>query len=635
MAEAMSSAETEATTLKKMYEQLISLDLHLFRGEPKSMATALESKALGNACYAKRENREAIFHYNNGVLYCPQDSDEALELLCMLLGNRTIVNFEDKNYQRVFDDLKYMEELGKYPLRLQYKLPWRKGRCYAALGQFDDADKCFDEALTLVQEQDGLPDADRERQIRIIQHCKDNKALAEGGATAMEEECSITEYFQANEKYPAASSLVDLAYSENMGRYAVAKVDIPIGTLVVKEEPLVATLDQSRSFSNCQYCFAYVEQFYPCSKCTNVVFCSTVCKVKAEESFHGVECPIFDSLSASFDKLVCLRLITQQKYTFFEENRARLTEYLDMDGQGLTEKDVYLSDDYDNFLWLFRNIKDTKYDTMYYNKAAYLLRVLKNTDFFPFQTEDQVLLDEEIFIGRLLLRHSKVISYNIHGINEQKKNFDPELCHPGGKASTFLNEEIGSGIYLTLALFNHACEPSIIRYNVKKSMVVRTIVPLKAGDIIYDNYGPNYLFMPLEMRQQNLKRDYDFVCRCTPCVEKWETFDLMGVEVRVPCKTRNCTNVFTLNEIRMPRRCHRCQRPLRIIDISRVTEKISKHALKGEELFKENKFDEALKEYNIALEMKSRYSKKPDVEVIKLRERIETIYSRNGNKPIF
>lgn len=78
-------------------------------------------------------------------------------------------------------------------------------------------------------------------------------------------------------------------------------------------------------------------------------------------------------------------------------------------------------------------------------------------------------------------------------------------------------------------------------------MVVRTIKLVKAGDIIYENYGPLYMSMPREKRQETLQSRYWFECLCTPCVEWWPMFQEMKEnELRIPCKNERCPFFFTV-----------------------------------------------------------------------------------------
>lgn len=114
---------------------------------------------------------------------------------------------------------------------------------------------------------------------------------------------------------------------------------------------------------------------------------------------------------------------------------------------------------------------------------------------------------------------------------------------------------LGGGVYPTLALFNHSCEPGIVRYFSGSTIIVRTVKPIKAGEIIAENYGPIYTEVPIDVRRQELKTRYWFDCQCVPCTEKWSLFDEMTMDVlpfkcdKTPfckgfIKVKNDTNEF-------------------------------------------------------------------------------------------
>ncbi|KAG5895067.1 hypothetical protein JTB14_021033 [Gonioctena quinquepunctata] len=622
---------SEITNLKKAYEETIKLDLKLDRGKRKDLWITLEEKSIGNGYSAEKKYKEALGHYNKGILYCPQDSDVSREILCLLLGNRSLINYLNGEYDKVFDDIDYIEEVGNYPSHLKYKLFWREARCYVDLGEFESADKAFDDALACLRsEGTEIEDEERVKHIKDIENSKKNKKPKTKKAKPQSKVFRDVEKFKGSRKFLCASPLIDIKYDEHQGRYAVATKDLPIGSLIIKEDPHAAVVEKDRSLINCQYCLAYVDNPVACADCTNVIFCSTVCKYEAEKSFHGVECSIYECVSKASNKLLALRLITQRPYTFFREQMEKLTNLLDVTDLGPTKKDVYKYDDYDNVLLLYRDIRPTRFDELYFRKAVYLLRLLKTTGYFPWPTEEDCLFDEELFIGRLIMRHYKLMSYNAHGINELK-HLDYSPCHQPSMENDRLYEAIGTGLYPTLSLFNHSCEASIIRYNDKKTVIVRTIKPLKAGDIIYDNYGPNYLFMPVENRQKILKEAYAFDCVCTPCVESWPTFDKLEREVKVPCKGKNCDFVFTLTNKKRPKRCRSCRRIIQGRDVKEVTEAIKRVYDEAEKLFHEKKFNEALKSYKAVLEIKYKNHNRPDLDIVKVQERIEHIHSRTGN----
>ena len=45
-------------------------------------------------------------------------------------------------------------------------------------------------------------------------------------------------------------------------------------------------------------------------------------------------------------------------------------------------------------------------------------------------------------------------------------------------------------VYPTLALFNHSCDPCIVRYYVEDHVVVQAIKNIRKGEEICENYGP-------------------------------------------------------------------------------------------------------------------------------------------------
>lgn len=78
-------------------------------------------------------------------------------------------------------------------------------------------------------------------------------------------------------------------------------------------------------------------------------------------------------------------------------------------------------------------------------------------------------------------------------------------------------------------------------------MIVRTIKPIKAGDIIYENYGPLYTSMEVEARRAYLQQRYWFDCYCSPCQDEWPLFENMDPnQIKIGCQSDNCPFEFTL-----------------------------------------------------------------------------------------
>jgi hypothetical protein len=60
---------------------------------------------------------------------------------------------------------------------------------------------------------------------------------------------------------------------------------------------------------------------------------------------------------------------------------------------------------------------------------------------------------------------------------------------------------IGAACYPTLAMFNHSCDPSIIRFYIEDYVCVQTIKNIRKGEEICENYGPIFFHSPKEDRQ--------------------------------------------------------------------------------------------------------------------------------------
>nr|XP_023013844.1 SET and MYND domain-containing protein 4-like [Leptinotarsa decemlineata] len=622
----------EEISFRTTYEKRIQRPLFLLDNIEKDLTISMEEGHIGNASYLKKEYGNALKHYNIGIRFCPQNTDVGLQVLCVLIGNRTTVNIDLELYEKVLKDITYLEEIGKYPVSMKYRILWRKAKCHEVRGDFETADLYYDEALKLLTENNNLPEEELQNKIKTLKYCKENKTKQVSTASTSDTgSIRDIEKFKGSKKYPAVSPFVDIKFDNRLGRHAVAKKDISVGTLIVKEDPHVALLDKGRSLTHCQVCFVYVDQLiFPCSTCTNVVFCSNDCKKQAEASFHKSECSLYPTLVGNLDKLIPLRILTQRGYEFFAEQKDKLLGNLESRNRGLTKKEVYRSDDYDNMLFLYRHVNQKSSEQLYLNAAVYLLRMLKKTDFFPFETDDKVLQEGELFIGRLILRHCQLIACNIHEIT-QLRYHDYNLVRKHAGEKKHLVESIGVGLFPTFAFFNHACEPSVIRYSDKTRMLVRTIKPIKAGEMIYDNYGPNYLFMKLQDRQQTLKNGFYFKCACVPCLERWPMASSLETVIKVPCKTSTCDFVFSVTRTRRPRRCLLCRKELTNAHIKEITEPIEYYCNYGDKMLQEQKFDDALKAYKTVLDLKYAHTKRPDLETIKIQQRIEHIFARNGN----
>ncbi|CAH1153779.1 unnamed protein product [Phaedon cochleariae] len=630
------AANDEQSRIQLLYSSTLKLPVILKQKNGKDLNEAQEQKTKGNAYFARKDYSNALKAYNTGIVKCPQDSGESRELLAILVSNRSATYFEQKEYKKVFNDIDYLLEVGSYPTHLKYKIWLRKAKCYDALQNERLASEFYNEAVKSLKNSK-LDEATIESKLKEIEKAKnsENQAVVTRNDLVP---AFIVDNFVGGKEYMAASPKITFEQDSYQGRYAIAIEDIDTGTIIVEENPHSSVLDFNHSLTNCHQCFVAVDQPIACSTCANVVFCSTICERLAKKNFHRVECPILECLllsGASVNCCLAIRIISQRNYSYFGDKKHKLEDYLDDKCEkSVIKKKTYRFDDYDNVFFLCRNECSRKKEELlhYTCMAIFLLRLLKFGNYFPFETEDGTLRKEEIYIGSLILRHLQFLQFNAHEVSELK-NLD-EAINVKGLMTKYENATIGAGLYPTLALFNHSCDPSIVRYNMKNKMIVRSIKPIKAGDIIYENYGPLYMSMPKEKRQEILKSNYWFECLCTPCTEIWPMFDEMrDNELRIACRNERCPYVFVVRQDDDPfLTCEYCHSVTTIFPHLKGLMVLDEILPEAENLFSDGQFDNAMKKFIKGLDILFKYTKPPHPEIIKVQQRIRICMIHSGNK---
>lgn len=248
---------------------------------------------------------------------------------------------------------------------------------------------------------------------------------------------------------------VDFERTAAEGRFAVARDDIAIGERVLAERPHCAVLLESFAATHCQQCFRRAGLVpLPCDGCADVVFCSPECRQLTAGSYHRYECGMLRILWNSGTSVTChmaLRAIAQQSVGYFRGLEAELRRCEEDPGRverevvGLPVADyrrVYLMERHER-------VRSGKSFLNYAAMAYFLTHCLRMGGFFADVPEGEAEKEFD-FIGALVLRNLQVMQFNSHEVYELRKD---------GAKTVFL----GGGLYPTLGLFNHSCNPGIVR----------------------------------------------------------------------------------------------------------------------------------------------------------------------------
>ena len=326
--------------------------------------------------------------------------------------------------------------------------------------------------------------------------------------------------WKPQKKMRELSSLLRVEYEPEVGRHVKAEKEVNPGDTLLVEEPFAAVLYADKQGNTCDFCFKRLKVVIPCTQCAGIGFCSKDCRDKALLSYHKYECKYLDllhGLGCSTIAKLALRIITTHPLDYFKKLRTDLN----VDNKSIEFKQPYLA--VINLVGLDeqRKTENKNARTM---MAVALLKVLKAAKYFPDKSDADTFTDDEIFIGSLILRHLNVLQFNAHEVAQFE--MVTKTSQEGAKSAF-----IGAAVYPTLALFNHSCDPSIVRYYVEDYVVVQAIKNIFKGEEICENYGPIFFHSAKDDRQSRLEKQYWFKCSCVACQENWPLMHEMTQDV--------------------------------------------------------------------------------------------------------
>ncbi|XP_011883193.1 PREDICTED: SET and MYND domain-containing protein 4 [Vollenhovia emeryi] len=606
-----SNAERVAFVLS--YSEAHQLPLDVERPMVKDSDGAIRLKDVGNKFFGRGEFTKALEVYSNAALLAPSTE------LSVILANRSATLHHLEHHEYALEDIEEASRLG-YPKDLLYKLEERRAKCFLGLKRHDEAVEAFRRALQALDDA-RIPLERRQKfemDIRVMLAVMDKgKRLNEAAAknpprahskqklNAHAEDKFISER-KRNSLYPACSKAVEIKDDGgDVGRHAVATREISPGEIVIVERPHCTSLLTENRLTHCHLCFVriFVPMPAACRTCSCVAYCSRRCR-DADAQVHSRECkllPVLWHSQASVTCFLALRAITQKP---FEETMG-LRERLRNPGSAskISAENPYRSDDYANTFYNLVTHEDKRLPEDIFHRAymaAWLFRLLRVGEYLPenvrsTDSADSKLSDEELFIAELMLHNLQLLQFNSHEISELTRLKEEKIL---AKAKSVF---IGGGVYPTVAMLNHSCNPGVIRYFIGTTMIVRAIRTIGAGEEISENYGPIFTTMPESERKRKLRVQYWFDCNCEACSGHWPLLDELDPTVlRFKCETGpSCGNVLLVrsdtNEFMIG--CAKCGKSTNILKGLRVLQDTDALFRVASTNLEEGRNEQALKAY--------------------------------------
>ena len=509
--------------------------------EQKSSSKATQLRNTGNKCFAQKRYSDAIVLYTQSIAASALPVDGAGKNangneLALALANRSAAAFHMSEYNACLADIALALK-HDYPEKMAYKLYDRRGKCYCALEQPDSAMASIQEGIRCLD----VADLDTKKTAAWhkdftaqLQRCVGmdnmrNSTKSDDVKDATNDDkhkpTPCVSDGHKNTTFTSLSDHCEVVFSPECGRYLVAKCDIKPGEIILVEKPYASVLLPEYRWSHCQHCMSRTISVVPCLHCSAALYCCEACRDEAWATYHRAECRCLDLIFSSgvgkFGHLA-LRTVAMETLAWRMEYKQKLDagEY---DGvpdilKGCNDNGKYVADDYNAIYRLVTHSQDRAVHDLFRRSvmAVFLTRCLQRCGYFD---ENKTTGDPEVdvtYIGGLILSHLQLLPCNAHEISE--------LQLDRNAVATSVSVEIGAGIYSTLSLFNHSCDPAVVRHMYAQTCVSRAIKTIYAGEEVADNYGTHFALQVKAERQEKLNSQYFFTCGCVACREDWPMY---------------------------------------------------------------------------------------------------------------
>lgn len=163
----------------------------------------------------------------------------------------------------------------------------------------------------------------------------------------------------------------------------------------------------------------------------------------------------------------------------------------------------------------------------------------ERTTFFQDHITNEVDLLEEAcdwdnLVGALIFRHVGQLVSNGHAIVDFRQNiFTTEplklmlfkwQANGGGLHLLLKSQRVFTGIFPKISMLNHSCAPNIRNKFDGRTLTIYAASDIRKGQEIFNCYGPNYKLMSFQERQDSLRLQYNFHCKCIKCSEKADEY---------------------------------------------------------------------------------------------------------------
>ncbi|KAM8999181.1 SET and MYND domain-containing protein 4 isoform X2 [Sarcophilus harrisii] len=533
-------------------------------------------KEEGNKAFLRKAYQAAAGLYSKGASHARPNTQE----MALCFANRSAAFFHLAQYETCLEDIGRAQRHG-YPERLRPKLMLRKAECLVALGRQQEAAlavRDLEQSGAAQQASTGAPDlqALQRRLSHLKARVREDTGPGEAPPLSVSHASEEVGPRAKNERIPGTSLSVSLRSDPSRGRYLIATEDVFPGELLVKEEAFVSVLNPGETAGlrrgleaqrdgratpgdcHCHRCLKPIVATVPCEGCSYAKYCSQQCLQVAWERYHRVECPLGGTLLtlgvfchvalrtvllAGFEAVS--NLIKTVQGTVSSEaasvpdgqppgqklnTRPNLAESSPHGGAsgvpipGCDRDGSYQSSYYAVFHLLPHTKKHSpEHKFLCGLSIVALCRKLGEADWPPRaqgpSAQEAALTTERTpepsVWAEAMLRHVLQLHCNAQGVTALQ-----EAGSEGDLVTECQQVRLATGLFPAISLMNHSCRPNTSLSFRGSVGSVHASQLIARGQEILHCYGPHEGRMDAATRQQKLRSQYFFDCRCQACQEE-------------------------------------------------------------------------------------------------------------------
>ncbi|RWS12405.1 SET and MYND domain-containing protein (SMYD)-like protein [Dinothrombium tinctorium] len=476
----------------------------------KDWQKARQHRLDGEKRAEEKDWESALWHYWRAIALAPfpgtrkNETEDSVKELPLAFFARAEVLFHLKRYSNCLRDIENALNFG-LSFNTHPKLLLLKIKCSQFLGEMQTmAPEARQNLIDALEEYEADVKDPKltEEIVDLIENIK-NPYGTRPEVTFSTKSVSGSIYNGCNKKIPHASASIKSEFSEFKGRHLVSTSFVPGGSSLIIEEPYASVLCVLAYKDYCNHCFKALNQIgFPCETCDRVTFCDSDCAKKAKE-YHKYECGMINSLVDAEIFHVAIRTLLVTGI----DNAISSYKKLDNDSPSVVYPKGYSSIlslvEHSDKLPLINSLSYTLV------ASAFSLLIKDNLKLISAKDEQQLIL-----VGAILLRHIKQAVFNGVNIMAQDET-EYGLSIDGTK--------IGFGIYPTLSLVNHNCDPNCTTMFDGTKVFLKSMRNLEEGEEITISYGVQFNHDSKNMRKKELKK-YLFECKCASCEDELEIY---------------------------------------------------------------------------------------------------------------